>query len=320
MCGFADNLKSKADNDILSHGLGDWFDLGPGDPGPSQLTPKAVTATAVYYYDLVLLSRMARILDKQAEMVYYAEWAARVKKAFDSKFFDPVSCVYSTGSQTAMSMPWVVGLTDEKYREKVMQNLEDSVRAGGNSLTAGDVGFHYLVSALTESGRSRLLYEMNSRDDIPGYGYQLKKGATALTESWPALETVSNNHLMLGHLMEWFYKGLAGIRQEKHSAASREIIIKPELTGDIRFVDAAFISPYGKIISQWKRDNNILQMNVTIPVNTSATIYIPAGPDAIIKESGLAVEKVPGISFAGREDGRWLYRTGSGSYNFEIIN
>lgn len=320
MCGFADNLKSKADNDILSHGLGDWFDLGPGDPGPSQLTPKAVTATAVYYYDLVLLSRMARILDKQAEMVYYAEWAARVKKAFDSKFFNPVSCVYSTGSQTAMSMPWVVGLTDEKYREKVMQNLEDSLRAGGNSLTAGDIGFHYLVSALTESGRSRLLYEMNSRDDIPGYGYQLKKGATALTESWPALETVSNNHLMLGHLMEWFYNGLAGIRQETNSAASREIIIKPALTGDIRFVDAAFISPYGKIISQWKRDNNILQMNVTIPVNTSATIYIPAGPDAVINESGLAVEKVPGISYAGREGGRSLYRTGSGSYYFEIIN
>jgi len=49
---------------------------------------------------------------------------------------------------------------------------------------------------------------MNTRDDVPGYGYQLRKGATALTESWAALESVSNNHLMLGHLMEWFYEGL----------------------------------------------------------------------------------------------------------------
>jgi len=320
MCLFVDNLKSKADNNILSHGLGDWFDLGPEEPGPSQLTPKPVTATAIYYYDLLLLSEMAGILNKQAEMNYYAGWAAEVKDTFNKRFFDPVSCVYSTGSQTAMSMPWLVGLTDEKFKDKVIQNLEDSIRAGGMSLTAGDVGFHYLVSALTDAGRSRILYEMNSRDDIPGYGFQLKKGATALTESWPALESVSNNHLMLGHLMEWFYKGLAGIRQDKHSVAYRKIIIKPEFAGDIRFVDASYNSSYGKIISGWNKENNKLLMNVTIPVNTSAIVYLPTNPGAVIKENGKDIETIPEIRYIGQEKDRRLYRIGSGTYNFEIIN
>jgi len=104
-----------------------------------------------------------------------------------------------------MSMPLCVGLVDDPFREKVLKNLLDSIQADGNALTAGDIGFHYLVEVLTDGGASQLLFEMNNRDDVPGYGYQLKKGATTLTESWAALEEVSNNHLMLGHLMEWFF-------------------------------------------------------------------------------------------------------------------
>ena len=148
---------------------------------------------------------MAIVLKKSDEQKRFSAWANDVKTAFNAKFFNPETGLISTGSQTAMAMPWSVGLVDEQYKAKVLQNLENSIHEQGNPLTAGDVGFHYLVDALTQGGKSQLLYDMNARDDVPGYGYQLKKGATALTESWPALENVSNNHLMLGHLMDWFY-------------------------------------------------------------------------------------------------------------------
>ena len=82
-----------------------------------------------------------------------------------------------------------------------------------NALTAGDIGYRYLLRVLEQEGQSQLIYEMNSKTDVPGYGYQLSKGATSLTESWAALKYVSNNHMMLGHLMEWFYSGIGGIRQ-----------------------------------------------------------------------------------------------------------
>jgi hypothetical protein len=94
---------------------------------------------------------------------------------------------------------------------------------------------------------------MNNRDDVPGYGYQLKKGATSLTESWPALENVSNNHLMLGHIMEWFYSGLAGIGQEGNSIAFGHVRIRPQPVGDIHQAKADFHSPYGWISSAWER-------------------------------------------------------------------
>ena len=152
-----------------------------------------------------------------------------------------------------MAMPLCVGLVDEQDKNEVLQNLVDSIYAGNKALTAGDIGFHFLVKALDGGGASQLIYDMNNRDDVPGYGFQLKKGATALTESWSALENVSNNHLMLGHIMEWFYSGLAGIGQEENSIAFKHIKIRPQPVGDITYAKGSFHSPYGWVITDWKK-------------------------------------------------------------------
>jgi hypothetical protein len=316
MIRYANYLKDKSDKHILSHGLGDWFDYGPNRPGEAQLTPKALTATSIYFYDVKLLSEMAFILKKTDEQTKLAVWADEIKTAFNAKFFNPATGVISTGSQTAMAMPWCVGLVDEPYKTKVLQNLEDSIRAQGKPLTAGDVGFRYLVEALTFGGKSQLLYEMNARDDVPGYGFQLKKGATALTESWPALEIVSNNHLMLGHLMDWFYAGLGGISQTEKSVAYKEILIKPEMVGDLTWAKASYQSSYGEIRSEWEKSGTSVKMNVTIPANTTALIYIPFSSGSTIKESGKDISGVKDIQVIGEENGRKILKVGSGNFQF----
>lgn len=320
MIRYAEYLKSKSDNHIVSHGLGDWFDYGPRQPGEAQLTPKALTATSIYYYDVKLLSEMAGVLKKAEEQKRLSIWANEIETAFNAKFFNAETGIISTGSQTAMAMPWCVGLVDDQYKEKVMQNLEKSIREQGKPLTAGDVGFHYLVEALTNSGRSQLLFEMNNRDDVPGYGFQLKKGATALTESWPALENVSNNHLMLGHLMDWFYAGLGGIGQTEKSVAYKEIVIKPEMVGDLTWVKSSYQSPYGEIRSDWEKTNAGVKMNVTIPANTTALVYVPAKSGSEIKEGGKAVAGRKDIQVIGEESGRTVLKVGSGSFVFSIHN
>lgn len=317
---YVEYLRSKSENHILSHGLGDWFDLGPNRPGEAQLTPKALTATAIYYYDLKLLTEMASVLKKTDEQKKLSNWAADVKTAFNAKFFNSETGIISTGSQTAMAMPWCVGLVDEQYKEKVMQNLEKSIREQGKPLTAGDVGFHYLVEALTNSGRSQLLFEMNNRDDVPGYGFQLKKGATALTESWPALENVSNNHLMLGHLMDWFYAGLGGINQSEKSVAYKEIVIKPEMVGDLTWVKSSYQSPYGEICSDWEKTSAGVTMNVSIPANTMALVYVPAKSVSEIKEGGSAISGLKDIQVVAENDGRIVLKVHPGNYSFSVNN
>jgi hypothetical protein len=182
------------------------------------------------------------------------------------------------------------------------------------------VGFRYLVEALTFGGKSQLLYEMNARDDVPGYGFQLKKGATALTESWPALENVSNNHLMLGHLMDWFYAGLGGISQTEKSVAYKEIVIKPEMVGDLTWAKASYQSSYGEIRSEWEKSGTSVKMNVTIPANTTALVYIPSAAGSVIKESGKDISGAKDIQIIGEENGRKILKVGSGTFQFTSGN
>ena len=126
-------------------------------------------------------------------------------------------------------MPLVLGLVPENLRQAVLENLIKDIRAHGNHVTAGDIGFHYVVRALTDNGRSDVLFEMLSRDDSPSYGYQLERGATTLTEAWDANPGSSQNHFMLGHAEEWFYRGLAGIDVDMSRPDSRQIVILSSL-------------------------------------------------------------------------------------------
>ena len=291
MTNYVAYLGTQANGDILSYGLGDWCDLGPNFPGKAQLTPTSLTASASYYYDIVLLARMAKILGHNPDAKRLTALGARVKRAFNKKFFNEATRVYSTGSQTAMAMPLCVGLVEERFRNEVMKNLVDSIANAKYALTAGDVGFHYLIQALQEGGASDVIFRINERSDVPGYGYQLKKGATALTESWPALEEVSNNHLMLGHIMEWFYAGLAGIGQDPKSVAFKKIVIHPTPVGDIREASASYDSPYGLIKSLWTRRDGMFELSVEIPVNTTATVVLPTADPRSITEAGRSLEK-----------------------------
>ena len=314
MTKYVNYLATMADNRILSHGLGDWFDYGPNTPGEAQLTPKALTATAIWYYDIVLLSKMMELTNHKEDAAKMNFLASEVKAAFNTKFYIQQTKVYSTGSQTAMSMPLVVGLVEEENRKAVFNNLMDSITASGKALTAGDIGFHFLVKALEEGGGSQLLFDMNFRNDVPGYGFQLKKGATALTESWPALEEVSNNHLMLGHLMEWFYTGLGGIKQDENSVGFKNIIIRPEIVGDLKWVKSSFKSPYGIIRSEWKKVDKSLEMKISIPPNTTATIYLPTNKQDFVSENGKKVIPFKTV------DGKYFFNVGSGNYVYNIRN
>ena len=312
-------LKNKSANNILDFGLGDWYDYGPKPPGVAQLTPKALTATAIYFYDVQLLQQVAVLTNNKADAAMYKQLADDINKAFTNRFFNAATKVYATGSQTAMAMPLCVGLVAAKDKAAVIKNMVDSIIASGKKLTAGDIGFHFLIQALYEGNASQLIYDMNYRDDVAGYGYQLKKGATALTESWAALAEVSNNHLMLGHIMQWFYEGLGGIQQAANSKGYKQIVIKPEAVGDIDYVNANHQTLYGNVVSNWKKMGNVFELNVDIPANTTAFIYLPTTIIKNITESGIAVTAVNGFTVQGVEDGRVKIKTGSGKFQFKIL-
>jgi len=314
MKGYFNYLSKKAVNYILDYGLGDWYDLGPEKPGFSQLTPIALTATATYFYDACILKNVANVIRDNKAYIDYNNICTKIKQAFNNRFFDSIRCIYSTGSQTAMAMPIVLNLVPEKYKDRVIKNFVDLIIKNNYSLTAGDIGFYYVLKALADNGYSEIIYKMNIKDDVPGYGYQIKKGATSLTESWQALETVSNNHLMLGHLMDWFYYSIAGIRQNEGSIAYKDILFQPDFIEEINYVNSFFYSPYGKIISNWNKKDDKVSYHIVIPPNCTATVKL--NKKYIAKIMHINNRKHKNINDTKNY---FIIKLGSGEYFIELV-
>jgi hypothetical protein len=157
---------------------------------------------------------------------------------------------------------------------------------------------------------------MNSRTDVPGYGYQLSKGATSLTESWAGLRDVSNNHMMLGHLMEWFFSGIGGIRQMPGSISFNQILIAPEIIGDITWAETSIQTVHGKISSFWKVSGNDFSLKIKIPANCRATIEMPQIDPEKIRENGIPVNSSENIRIEEISNGRLRLEVSSGEYYF----
>jgi hypothetical protein len=309
-------LDGKAKDNILDFGLGDWYDIGPKPPGVAQLTPIALTATAFYYYDHRLLAETARVLGKAELAQVHAAKADQIRAAFNAKFWNDATRSYATGSQCANAIPLVMGLCAEENRAAVLDALLNDIQAKGN--TTGDVGYRYLLRALAEAGRSEVIYTMNNQSDKPGYGYQLKKGATSLTEAWDARRASSQNHFMLGQIIEWFYHDLAGIAPYPGQPGFKRILIQPQPVGDLEWVSASYQSQRGKISSRWQQNDEQFSLILEIPANTSAAIALPTSSLANVKEGGKAVERLPDVKHVGSKAGGILLEVGAGTYRFTV--
>jgi hypothetical protein len=316
MVGYVDYLESQAKDGIVSQGLGDWYDIGPGGLGPSKLTPMGVTSTAAWYHDLKILEQAATVLGKPEDARSFAARAARVREDFNRRFFDAANGRYATGSQTAQAMPLVYGMVPEGQRDRVLASLVADVRNRGNKQTAGDIGYHFLIAALTAAGRSDVLYDMNVRSDNPSYGYQLSKGVTSLAEDWAANPHSSQNHFMLGHVQEWFITGLAGINQAEGSTGFERLVLRPAPAGELTSVSAHFDSIRGRIESRWTRENGTFRWRVRIPAGATATVFVPAASAGAVKEGAVPAAKAAGLKLVREEPGYAVFEAVSGVYSF----
>ena len=271
MARYVEYLDSRAEDGIVSHGLGDWYDYGDWKAGFSRNTPIPLVATAHYIYDLQLMTKAAIMKGKANDATKYEQKLKDVIKAFNKEFYHADSCYYGTGSQTSNALPLFLGIA--KDREKVLSNLIADIKAHGNRLTTGDVGNRYLFQTLAQTDNNDLLYNMLNHYETPGYGFQIRQGATTLTEQWDPRQGTSQNHFMMGQIDEWLFKTLAGITNKPGTFGMRHLLISPTLIGDMKYVKASTQSLYGTISVYRTQDH----LTVEIPVGCDATVVLPNG-------------------------------------------
>ena len=258
---YVDYLTSRADDGIVSHGLGDWYDYVPWRAGFSRNTPVPLVATAHYLYDLQLIAEAARMTRRKDDEAHYRQLCEEVTASFNRHFYHADSCYYGTGSQCSNALPLFLGICGE-HKDAVLQNLIADIHAHGDRLTTGDVGNRYLFHVLADNGQSELLFRMLNHDETPGYGFQLSQGATTLTEQWDPRQGSSENHFMLGQIDEWLFRSLSGIRQQPGTHGMRHLLFDPQPVSGIAQVKATIHTLYGKVSMEWNKNTGSLQVQV----------------------------------------------------------
>lgn len=313
---FADYLAGRAGDDgLVNYGLGDWYDIGPKPPGVSQLTSKAMTGTATLYADLMAMSLIARVVGTRADAAAYAARAERLRTTINTRLYDQAKGHYDRGSQCANAMALALGLPPERERPRVLKALIDDIRARQDHVSAGDIGFHYVVRALSEAGRSDVLYAMLQRIDRPSYGHQLANGATALTEAWDAYSRSSQNHFMLGHIESWFFGGLGGVTVDCASDGSA-VRIAPQPVAGIEYVKINFRSVFGPVAASWRREQSALVVEVEIPAAASARVTLPTSDPRNVREGATSLGRARSVRAVSATDGAITVDIGSGRYRF----
>ncbi|MEQ8473498.1 MAG: family 78 glycoside hydrolase catalytic domain [Marinoscillum sp.] len=275
MRDYVDYLTTRADSGIVSHGLGDWYDYGEHGAGYGKNSPISISATSHYYLCIMKLLAAAKLVGNDADIKKYQALAQEIKTAFNREFYNKETNQYATGSQFSNAAAIYLDLVERENRQRVLDNLVADIKAHGNRLTTGDVGNRYLFQTLADNGLNDLLFEMMNHYEAPGYGFQVKYGLTTLTEQWDPERGNSWNHFMLGQIEEWFFKSLAGIKPDPDKPGFKQFFIEPELAGDLTFVNASTASLYGEISVNWKIEDDQFNINIAVPVNSTATFVLP---------------------------------------------
>ncbi len=279
---YADWLEQQCHDDILrKYGgqwdfIGDWVAPERGMDTKNWPEPKAAEFFNNCYriYQWELLAKMAAVLDDKPELARCMDRLAAIRSTVHTAFYDAENQRYVLDEQAYYIMPLMTGVAPESERPVLLKNLEQNILAKNHGhLDTGMLGTYFMMEYLREIGRNDLVFTMFNQTTYPSWGFMLAQGATTCWEQWNGYW--SHIHSCFTSADNWLYQGPGGIRPDPDSPGFKKIIIQPAIVGDLTWVKAHHDSPYGRITSNWKRAGDKLTMDVTIPANTTATVYVP---------------------------------------------
>ena len=306
--------------------FGDWLFYRPFDDndGRSAVTDKYLIAQCFFAHSTDLLVKTARVLGKTDDVAKYSTLLKNIKEAFVKEYVTPNGRLVSS-TQTAYVLALNFDMLPESLRTQAAEKLAENVKNYGNHLTTGFLGTPYLCHVLGRYGYNDVAYSLLMQETYPSWLYPVKMGATTIWERWDGIKPDSTfqtpgmnsfNHYAYGAIGDWMYRVVAGIDTYEDGVGYKHIKIKPLIGGGLKNASASLQTYYGKVSSGWKLEGDKLIMEIEIPANTTATIYIPASGKEAITEKGNSL--LAGLKIIDDEKGYVGLQLGSGRYVYEV--
>jgi len=298
-------------------GYGDWL-------APSPVTTDIPYISQCWFsYSTQLLINVARILGKKDDVTTYTALLEKIKQAFLREYVTSGGRAISN-TQTAYVLALYFDMLPDSLQKKAAERLVELIHVNRDHLSTGFLGSPFLLPVLTKYGYDSLAYTVLLQDTPPSWLYPVKMGATTIWEKWEALhpdgtpDSSSFNHYSYGAVGDWLYRTVAGLDTFEDAPGYKHSRIRPHTGGGLTNASGELLTPYGKLSSHWRWDKNDILLDLEVPANTSATVYIPAEDENDISEANIPVQNIPTIRLIGREQGNILLELGSGIYHFRI--
>jgi alpha-L-rhamnosidase len=303
---FVDFIGTTTKDSIITWGLADWM--------PVEETPIPLINTPGYYLWADIVSRTAEMLKKPDDAKQYRRLAEQIKQRFNAKFLDRRTGAYGAGSEAAQTLPLALGMVPKEIVPAVRQALLRNIAARHDHLSTGFVSTPYLLEILQDLA-PEVGYRMTTAQDYPSW-YSMTAGADCdlLMEEWAGRPI--NMPSLGGNLAAWNMESLGGIRPDPEGVGFKKILVKPNVVGDLHWVDSWFDSPHGRITSRWRKRDGQIAVEIVIPPNTTAAVFLPTPRPEAVTESGNPLGRSAGVTVKGVVDGRTVLQVESGRYQF----
>ncbi|WP_276484325.1 alpha-L-rhamnosidase [Paraflavitalea pollutisoli] len=328
MKAWVEYIGSQSTNYLWNKGrhYGDWLFYSVNDDrdGHSAITSKFYIAQCFYAHSTQLLIKAATLLGNTDDVKKYTTLLANIKEAFFKEYVTPNGGTTSN-TQTSYVLALQFDMLPEPMRQQAADRLVQNIKQYGNHLSTGFLGTPYLCHVLSRFGHDEAAYGLLLQETYPSWLYPVKMGATTIWERWDGMKPDSSfqtasmnsfNHYAYGAIGDWMYRVMVGLDTEEDAPGYKKITIKPHVSNKFQHASASYNTRYGKLASGWKLENGKLSLDVEIPANTTATVYIPAADANGITENGNNLSANKDLQVTGTEKGFVVVRLGSGSYHF----
>lgn len=308
---------------------GDWLNgdtlIQPGWPQTGGTIPRTVFATAYFAHTTDLVSKMATAIGRPDDARRYAELFTQIKAAFNKAFVQADGHIEGD-TQSAYALALDFDLLPESLRAKAVDHLLEALQRYNDHISTGIHGTRSLMLELSSNGHSDAAYSLITQHTFPSWGYMLDMGATTIWERWDGYVTDrgfqnhtamnSLNHAVLGSVGEWMWRNIIGLAPDDSSPGYKHFVIDPRPGGGLTWAKGDYDSVRGRIASEWKIENGFFSLDVVIPPNTTAAVYLPSNDSSKIQENGSGIAGNKQVRFVRMENGSAVFEVESGNYHF----
>jgi alpha-L-rhamnosidase len=342
MKGWVGYMLNYSQHHLWNRGLpwwtyGDWLFYEGEDPSWSGWGPPAPTdiyfiGQCYFGHSLQLLINSARVLGRTEDVAQYSALLEKVKQAFVHEYVTPGGRL-AVGTQTAYVLALHFDMLPDSLRQQAVRRLADKITEYQGHFTTGELGVQYIAPVLARFGYADTAYKLLLQKSYPSWLYPVTRGATTLWERWDTIRPDStfanpvmnsfNLPAMGGSVADWLYREVAAIDTYEDGPGYKHSKIRPRLPSrsdsTLTSAQGSLETYYGQLSSSWKREGTTFRLDVQIPPNTSATVFVPTRDASSVSEGGKKLSTRKDIKVVGTEEGYVVLHIGSGTYSFGAV-